>query len=78
MKQLFTVSFRLKTDKYPSFTESCEQTVFADSYDDAVGQVTAIFGGFKGFSTGIVKPIGVPMKNVTSMPITPEERIFES
>ena len=61
MKQLFSVKFRLATEKFPSFTESCESTVFADDYNDAANQVKQVFGSFLRFELGIIKPIGNPI-----------------
>lgn len=61
MKTMYLVNFLLKTDTSGIFTESCQSTVFADSYDDAANQVQSIFGSFAGFKLTTIRPIGCPI-----------------
>lgn len=58
---MYLVNFRLKTQSSGIFSEGCQSTVFADSYDDAANQVIQVFGSFKGFEIGTIKPIGLPI-----------------
>ena len=72
MNQLFIVDFYIKTDKYKNNTHSCQQTVFANSYDDAAQLVKNTFSQYCGFKLSSIHPIGNPELN--SRPAFPHEK----